>query len=217
MKKQPSLYKLTFSVTLGLILATLALIALCLNPTTDLISKPLTVNNVQEPADVIIALSAGIIEDCDPHPNLVKRESFAGTLLHDGYSQSKKMIITGHYFSPDNITQETCHKKLAKQLNVPEESLIIDNQAFSTRENVLNSKKIMRQNDWKNALIVTEKSHMLRASLAFKKEGIETNPVILPDYPVKGKTWHDIYRMEYIRRFLYEYGALVMYKWYGYI
>ena len=132
-------------------------------------------------------------------------------------TQSGKVIITGHYFNSDIISEDDCKNNLYIQLDIPQKALIIDNKAYSTRENVLNSQKIMQKNNWKNAVVVTEKSHMRRATWAFKKVGVSTNPMTLPDYPVKGKTWHDMYRLEYIRRFLYEYGALVMYKWYGYI
>lgn len=217
MSKKPLLFKSFFTVGLGLLIAIVTLVAFCLNPSTDLISKPLFVKDVKQPADVIIALSAGLIKDCKPHPNLVKRESYASQLRKEGLSQSGKVIITGQYSIPSVVTDDECHSMLSKQLDIPEDALIIDNVAFSTQDNVLNSKAIMKKHGWKTALIVTEKSHMMRTMLTFKKAGITVYPVSVPDYPIKGKTWHDMYRMEYVRRFLYEYGALMYYKWYGYI
>jgi hypothetical protein len=49
------------------------------------------------------------------------------------------------------------------------------------------------------------------------KQGVVTVPRQVPDYPPYHAAWLDANRISNLERFLYEYGALLKYKWYGYI
>ncbi len=200
-------------VGVGLVLLILGI----LSPQVDLLSRPLAVEANLQPAPVIVVFSSGIIKDCDPSPGLFSRETYGARLFHQGYSQSGKILLSGVYVKEPLLTMEQCRKRLANRLNLPEDALMIDNEATSTYENVINTRKIMQMNDWERILVVTSKSHMRRVLWTLEKQGIQAYPAIIEDYPGRGTTWLDSSRFLYLRRFLYEYVALVVYKWYGYI
>ena len=87
-----------------------------------------------------------------------------------------------------------------------------------TSENARNTAALMKANQWHSALLVTHRSHMRRAKAAFEKQGVTVYPHTVPDIPPYGPNeWLTPVRLFHLKRFLYEYGALLKYKWYGYI
>jgi uncharacterized SAM-binding protein YcdF (DUF218 family) len=190
-----------------------------LSPRIDLLSRLIFVQPAPQKADVIVVFSAGKLDNCQAHPNLLRREFHGAKLLKKGYSRSEKLILTGLYTKPEvsGITPEACRVKFSHLLDIPLESLILDNFADDTRENALHSKAIMAKKGWETALLVTSKSHLLRAKMTFEKQGVKVYPDSVPDHPPLGTAWFDGNRQALLYRFIYEYGALMKYKWYGYI
>lgn len=198
------------------------LVAACLSPTIDLLSRPLDVPDRLHKADVIVAVSAGLLKDCRAHRNLFLREIHAAELLREGYSRSGKMIVSGVYTHDTGAGLAGCRLKLARLFEVSPEQLILNNTARTTHENILHTAELMRRNGWRDALLVTSKSHMFRTLRTFKKQTAKDKftayPVAIPDIPLYGENdWFTPNRLSNIKRLLYEYGALLKYKCYGYI
>jgi uncharacterized SAM-binding protein YcdF (DUF218 family) len=127
------------------------------------------------------------------------------------------LIISGTYTQAPHPV-EACQRHLAAQLNIPKESLILDNRAKTTLDNAQNVGAIMRQHHWKSTLLVTSRSHMLRAMRTLKKQKVTVYPVQVPERPPKPSTGFSVASWIYpLYRLLYEYGALAKYTWYGYM
>ncbi len=189
----------------------------CLSPKSDLLARMLTMDDNIQKADVVVAVSAGILNNCNAPPNLFLREKHAAQLVKNGYSQSGKLLISGIYTHPPHSLR-ACQAKLATLLDIPAERLIIDNTAETTLDNATHTKAMMRRHGWKTALLVTSRSHMFRAYHVFRKQGIHAFRAQVPELPpVQDTRWFNPNRISHLKRFLYEYGALVKYKWYGYI
>lgn len=187
------------------------------SPEFDWLGRPLDVADRYQKADVVVAVSAGTLKDCRAHPNLFLREIRAAELVREGYSRSGKLIISGIYADPAVVTDDRCHARMAELLEIPPQALLIDNRAATTYENARNVAALMRQRDYRDAVLVTSRSHMFRASKSFERQGVTVYPVQIPDIPPLTGGWFDGARFAHLKRFVYEYGALIKYKWYGYI
>lgn len=212
--KQVSWWRMTL---MGTILAAIILVVGSFSPTMDFLGKPLRVEDRLQRADVVVAISAGLLNDCKAHPNLFLREGYAAILTKNGYSRSGKLLISGQYTDGKQISVEACRMKLAKMIRINPKNLILDNAAQTTLDNAVNTRALMKKHGWRKILLVTSRSHMMRSSKVFQKQGIRLNPVSIPDMPPYRDGWFDANRLSHIQRFVYEYGALLKYKWYGYI
>jgi uncharacterized SAM-binding protein YcdF (DUF218 family) len=204
-------------IFLGLLPGLILVILGVFSPTIDLLSRPLKVEDQRRTADVVVAVSAGLLKDCKGHPNLFLREGYGAMLVKNGYSRSGKLLISGVYTDPKQVSLSECRLRMARLIGIAPERLILDNQAQTTLENARNTRKIMAEHGWKNAVLVTSRSHMFRALGVFRKQGVTAHPVSIPELPPYGNTWFSANRMSHLKSFLYEYGALLKYKWYGYI
>jgi uncharacterized SAM-binding protein YcdF (DUF218 family) len=167
-------------------------------------------------ADVIVVFSATMLSSCHAHPHAFMREGYGAQLWREGYSRSGKLIISGIYSQPP-YDEGQCHAHLAKLIRVPESALLMDNTAKTTLDNARHVREMMRKNGWKTALLVTSDTHMRRALLTLTRQGVKAYPVQIPDYPPIHDQWLDPNRLANLERLLYEYGALLKYRWYGYI
>jgi uncharacterized SAM-binding protein YcdF (DUF218 family) len=188
----------------------------CLSPRINLLDRLIAVPDQYRKADVVVAFSSGKLEHCQASPQLFLRENYAAALLRQGYSRSGKLIISGTYTKTSDEA-EACRVSLAALFGISPRQIILDNQANTTYDNARDVTALMRQHHWKTAVLVTSRSHMFRAWHALEKQGVTAFPRQVPDYPPMHGAWLDANRINNLGRFLYEYGALLKYKWYGYI
>ncbi len=187
------------------------------SPDIDLLARPLAVENRLRQADVVVAVSAGTLDNCQAHPNLFLRERKGAELVAQGYSRSGMLIVSGVYTDPARVSLAACRHRLAGWIGLDARRLIIDNSARTTEENARGVQALMAAHGYRDAVLVTSRSHMLRAMKTFQARGLIVYPVQIPDLPPYGKHWFSPERRAHLARFLYEYGALIKYKWYGYL
>ncbi|MDB2562327.1 YdcF family protein [Sulfurimonas sp.] len=89
-------------------------------------------------------------------------------------SKNSKLIFTG-YKGSSNISNAKMHAKLALELGVKEEDIIIGSEPKDTQEEALFSKKVVGDN---SLILVTSASHMSRAVMLFQSTGL--NPIPAP-------------------------------------
>ncbi|HRM35226.1 MAG TPA: YdcF family protein, partial [Aliarcobacter cryaerophilus] len=80
-----------------------------------------------------------------------------------------KLIVSGYSFDDPN-SHAQMQKRLAISLGVSEVDIITLDTPKDTKEEAIESKKIT---DGKKLILVTTASHMKRASMLFKKEGLD--------------------------------------------
>lgn len=95
-----------------------------------------------------------------------ERSHRATELLKMGYSKSSKLIVTPY-------TQ--IERDLYKRLEVENNAIIPEHTATSTYKNAVNSLKIMNENKFKSAIIVSSDYHMRRTKLIFDRENQKYN------------------------------------------
>jgi uncharacterized SAM-binding protein YcdF (DUF218 family) len=129
----------------------------------------LVVKDKLEKSDVIIVLGT------DPKGD---REAWAATLYEKGLA--KRIIMCGYEVGWQVSTAEIM-KRHAVHLGVPEQAIILDYgwDNNGTWDNAINSLKIVKENSFKSAIVVTSNYHTRRSKYAFKRVFKASNVRIL--------------------------------------
>lgn len=96
--------------------------------------------------------------------------------------ENAKLVVSG-YGAEDENSHALMQEKLAITLGVKKEDIIRFDTPKDTKEEVLEMKKLVQYKDF---ILVTSASHMKRANLLFRKEGL--NPYLAPTYHLGNKT-----------------------------
>ena len=129
----------------------------------------LVVNDILDKSDAIVVLGS------DPRG---MREDWAAILYKKGLG--KKIIMCGYQVGWQASTAEIM-KRHALALGVPEGAIILDYgwNNNGTWDNAINCLKIVRENNFKSAIVVTSNYHTRRSRYAFKKVFRDSNVRIL--------------------------------------
>ncbi|QSZ27950.1 YdcF family protein [Aceticella autotrophica] len=123
-------------------------------------------------SDAIIVLGCAVYGNT-PSPFFKERLEEALKLYKEGYG--RYIIISGGKGPGESISEAEAGKRYLLEKNVPSKNILLDNKSFSTYENLLFSKEIMEKNSFKTAIIVSNKSHLKRASIITKRIGIDAS------------------------------------------
>ena len=121
-------------------------------------------------ADAIIVFGARAYADGRPSDALADRVRTACQLYHEGWAQ--KLILSGG--PGDGPIHETeSMRRLATQLGVPLEAIILDPHGLNTRATLANSQAILARAGAGRALAVSHFYHLPRVKLAATRAGLE--------------------------------------------
>ena len=84
-----------------------------------------------------------------------------------------KIIVTGGMGDGNNFTDAYMARKYLESVGIPDNVILEEDTSTITQENLENAKKIMDENGYQTALIVSDSLHMNRAMLLAKDTGIE--------------------------------------------
>ncbi len=118
-------------------------------------------------------------------------------------------------------------KALAVSLGVPSDTIILEDRAANTYENVKFSGRILSERGWKKIILISSPYHMRRASLVFRKiahdKEVIYSPVLDSQFYHHGgmdekgrKIWKQI-NLKQINGIIHEYIAICYYWLKGYI
>jgi len=125
-------------------------------------------------ADVAIVLGAAVWGE-HPSPGLRERLNLALSLYREGYVPY--LLVSGGLGEGKTVHEATVMKRYLKEQGVPEERILLENQARNTYENLLYSQRLMAQHQMESALIVSHGYHLARAMAIAKTLGIPAHPV----------------------------------------
>ncbi|MEF3301661.1 YdcF family protein [Paenibacillus sp. GYB003] len=139
-------------------------------------------------AQVAIVLGAALWND-RPSPGLKERLEKAYALYESGVAD--RLIVSGGL---DNngatITEAEGMKRYLVERGVPEEAIIREDEATSTYENLLFSKRIMDREGWTRPIIVTHRYHGARSIDIAEFVGLDGATVALTDSQTMWMPWH---------------------------
>ncbi|HRX16478.1 MAG TPA: YdcF family protein [Spirochaetota bacterium] len=127
-------------------------------------------DNIQK-CDVAIVLGNKVELDGTPSKRLKARLDRSVQLYHNRLFQ---YIIVSGGIGKEGFDEAEAMKEYLINKHVPSEFIILDNAGVNSYATALNSKRIMRQQGLKSAMIITQYFHITRTRLAFKKVGLKT-------------------------------------------
>jgi len=131
-----------------------------------------------ESADAIIVLGAGVTHDGRPGWALARRSVKAADLWHAGYAPV--IICTGGQADNRPISEAEACRRVLNWRGVPDSAVVLEMNSRSTEENALNARRILADNNWHNALLVSDAYHILRAQHIFSSHGLDVMPSPVP-------------------------------------
>ena len=123
--------------------------------------------------DYIIILGSGLIGDKVP-PLLAQRLE-KGKTMYEKFHNHPKIVVSGGQGVDEPITEAEAMAQYLRQVGIPQEDIIIEQQSTNTLENLQFSKTILDQKSKENyyCLVVTNSFHSLRAGIYMRKLGIK--------------------------------------------
>jgi uncharacterized SAM-binding protein YcdF (DUF218 family) len=178
-------------------------------------------------ADVIIVFGGVIRREFPdyPFPDLdaaADRIWHAARLYHD--KKAPKIILSGgrNDWERNSPSQAKTMAIFLKDLGVPEDAIILEEESRNTFENAIYCKRIMISEKMKNALLVTSALHMPRSKSIMEKINVDFIP-ISTDFMIvnnNSKAWDNLPNAGSLNKTTYaihEWIGIIVYKWRGWI
>ena len=125
-------------------------------------------------ADAIVVFGARAYADGTPSDALADRVRTACALFKQGLAE--KILFSGG--PGDGATDEAeAMRKMALELGVPEESIVLDHEGDSTAATVENTAAWLREAGVSRVLAVSHFYHLPRVKMAYQQAGVEVNTV----------------------------------------
>jgi uncharacterized SAM-binding protein YcdF (DUF218 family) len=158
-----------------------ALLLIAASPIPQALARTWATNANVQSADAIVVLGGGVTWPGHLLCGSLYRLQHGVRLYHEGYAP--RLILTGgaNPRHPAVPAEAVIMQKMAVALGVRPEDIVLETQATRTYENGLNVARLMRQEAWESAVIVTDAIHMRRAQYVFQRLGIRI-------YPSAGRT-----------------------------
>jgi len=137
-------------------------------------------------ADAAIILGAAVWEGGRPSPSMSARVKEGVKLYKSGLVE--KIIVTGG-LGRIPPTEAEVMGKLATDLGVPQQHLILEKQAKTTEENILFSKSLGEKAEFKTYVIVSDAFHLKRALLIARDCGLRAQGAPALESPLYTNNW----------------------------
>lgn len=116
----------------------------------------------KQPADAVIVLGAGTANG-EVTPVFRERINYGIWLYQKGYV--KALIFTGGIGEGNERSDAYIAKQYAIEQGISADVILLEEESTITQENIKNAKKIMDENSFQTAIIVSDPLHMKRAML----------------------------------------------------
>lgn len=157
----------------------------------------------ESPHDVIVVLGSALAPDGRPTAALRRRVGHAVAQWRRGAAPCL-MLCGGVVRHPP--TEAEAMAALAREAGVPETALLLERDSRSTWENAACAGRLMREQGWTRALLVTDRVHLPRARLTFRRAGVHVTGCGAPG------AWREEPALHALRALAREVLALA---WYG--
>lgn len=123
------------------------------------------------PADAIIVLGAAAY-DAKPSPVFEERIRHGLDLYRQGYAP--KLIFTGGFGGTGaRFSESQVARRYALKQKIPVSDILIETRSRTTRQNLVEAKRVMQKNDMHKVIVVSDPLHMARALRLSRELGID--------------------------------------------
>lgn len=213
----------------GVVLGSGIVLLITQTPLVNCAAQALVVRAPVEKADAIVVLGGGVRFDGELSDPTQRRLVYALRLFRKGYAPV--VILTGGNPTIPDLPESEQMERVARELGFSSGSFIVETKAKRTSEQAVAVAEIVRARQMKSVILVTSPLHSYRALQTFRKAGIlvipgTMDPLLKPPprpLPTCWQRWFAIApgrileRIDQSRTLLYEYAALALYWWNGWI
>ncbi|SHE42278.1 YdcF family protein [Clostridium fallax] len=121
-------------------------------------------------SDAIIILGCRVNGET-PSKFLVDRTMEGVKLYKEGYAPY--IIVSGGQGDKENISEAECMKRILVKEDIPEDKIILEDNSKNTNENIKNSSKIMKNEGFKSAILVSNRFHLGRVKMLANRYKID--------------------------------------------
>ena len=123
------------------------------------------------PADAIIVLGAAAY-DAKPSPVFEERIRHGLELYRQGYAP--KLIFTGGFGGTGaRFSESQVARRYALKQDIPAQDILIENRSRTTRQNLIEAKRLMDAHGMRRVIVVSDPLHMARALRLSDELGID--------------------------------------------
>jgi len=177
------------------------------------LAGPLRVQDTPRASDAIIVFAGGVGESGKAGQGYEERVEYAVELYKKGFA--KKIIFSSGYKYA--IKEAQIMKALAVSLGISGDSILLEEKAKNTYENVKYTAKMLDDYNWNSALLVTSPYHTKRSSMVFFKVSPGKNIIYTPIPNSLFYSHKNNASLSQIAAIFHEYLGIVYYKFKGYI
>lgn len=131
-----------------------------------------------ERADVVIVLGARVMGDGTLSDTLKNRIETAYGVYERGLAGA--FIVCGAKAGDEPVTEARAMADYLQGRGVPEEDVLLEDQSYSTVQNLANARELMRAHGFEKAILVTSDYHLSRGLWLCRDAGIEATGVPAP-------------------------------------
>jgi uncharacterized SAM-binding protein YcdF (DUF218 family) len=195
--------------------AIVLIVVLFYTPVFWLVAGPLKLSETPRPVDAIVVFAGGVGESGTAGGGYQERVKQAVDLYHQGHA-ANLVFSSGFSFV---FREAELMRDLAVSLGVPTEAVILETKAANTHENVRFVSRILEDQDWNEALLVSSPYHMRRAVLVWRRAApdIAVTPTPVPRSQFYAHGAMDGATVVQMNGILHEYAAIISYWWRGWI
>ena len=164
-------------VIVGVAVVLLGRLAINESTIPDRLIAPMLVDDSSARAEAIVVLGAGVVGQCVPNLNGMRRVLLGVKLLKDG--RAPLLFITGGT-GDGNCPVADAMAQLARDFGVPSDRMVLERQSRNTHENGSFTAPMLRERGVKRIVLVTDRLHMRRAVGVFEQLGFAVEPVSVP-------------------------------------
>lgn len=125
-------------------------------------------------ADVAIVLGAAVRGEGTPSPVFEGRLEHGLSLVQRGHV--RKLLLTGGRGEGMLVSEAAAGRRWAEARGLGPGVILVEERSRTTRQNLVEARRVMQQNGLATALIVSDPLHLPRAMRMAKDLGIEARP-----------------------------------------
>jgi uncharacterized SAM-binding protein YcdF (DUF218 family) len=129
-------------------------------------------NTTPKPSDTIIVLGAKLIGN-EPSTMLRLRLDETLRLYVNGYAPV--IIVSGGQGADEDYTEAKVMHDYLVAHGIPDQAILLEENSANTYQNLMNSQRIMREHGLKQAIIVSNASHIRRSLVLAQNLGINAS------------------------------------------
>lgn len=143
--------------------------------------------------DAVIVLGGAVDADATERSGLpeynpaVERILRGFELLRDGHARQALLSAGTLDTRPGALVEADVLARQLRLWGIPPERIVLEGRSRNTRENAVESERIIRERGWKKLVLITSAAHMPRALGTFEAVGLAPDTLVVD---VRAHDWH---------------------------